>query len=160
MKWSWLYYYLKLNIKWLCILVLLLAFIKNCSDYMNQSEEAQKSEMPSPLYFPLDILKSDDVCEAAPSLHQLIQTQFEQIINQFFKQVKTNPDYYFFCPSSHLVGLLFCLFLLLNLTKFCYNKSHLAYNTLESLYSSLLNLIWFAKNIYSQLFSYFPEYCI
>ncbi|XP_053393950.1 KICSTOR complex protein SZT2-like isoform X2 [Mercenaria mercenaria] len=52
------------------------------------------------LTFDLSLLHLDLPCEPLKDLHQLIKDKFLDIVQKWFRQVPSSPDYYFYCPDT------------------------------------------------------------
>ncbi|XP_066518983.1 KICSTOR complex protein SZT2 [Hoplias malabaricus] len=61
---------------------------------------ADEPKSPRVPEFPLSLLHSQQKCEVYPDLHKIIQDKFVDIGAQYFKNVPSNPHYFFYCPQS------------------------------------------------------------
>ena len=52
----------------------------------------------------LPALQLDTRCEVEKGVHKLIRDKFSDVVQKWFRQVPSNPDYYFYCPETPVVS--------------------------------------------------------
>ena len=54
----------------------------------------------------LPALQLETRCEVEKGVHKLIRDKFSDVVQKWFRQVPSNPDYYFYCPETPVVSML------------------------------------------------------
>ena len=54
----------------------------------------------------LPALQLETRCEVEKGVHKLIRDKFSDVVQKWFRQVPSNPDYYFYCPETPVVSFI------------------------------------------------------